>query len=103
MLFIRFVHRVKIQVEGKRSRVISLEPLNHFTTLKYIQDAELVITDSGGVEREACWLGTPCKIMRDNSEWKECREAFGTGDAGDKIKMILEARKPYREICRDIS
>ena len=70
--------------------VLELPPLNHAETIKYIKDAKYVITDSGGVQREALWSGTPCKIARPDSEWNYYSGAFGNGTAGEKIREILE-------------
>ena len=80
------------------ANVVPLSPLGHSQTLRYIQDAELVLTDSGGIQREAHWLGTPCKVARKNTEWGYVIGAFGNGYAGDKMKDILTRKLPYREV-----
>lgn len=64
-----------------------IDPLTHVDTLNYIKDAKKVITDSGGVAREASWSGTPVKIIGE-TEWIEIG-LFGDGNAGEKIKEIL--------------
>lgn len=33
--------------------------------------ASAVITDSGGIQRESAWLGTPCLVLRSSTEWTE--------------------------------
>src|SRR6478736_4058096 len=46
-------------------RSVTLEvPLGYLETLAAVRDAAVVITDSGGVQREAYWLGTPCITVR---------------------------------------
>jgi UDP-N-acetylglucosamine 2-epimerase len=46
-------------------------PLGYFEMIGAIRDASVVITDSGGVQREAYWLGIPCVTLRRETEWQE--------------------------------
>jgi len=46
-------------------------PLGYFEMIGAIRDASIVVTDSGGVQREAYWLGTPCVTVRTETEWRE--------------------------------
>jgi len=46
-------------------------PLGYFEMIGAIRDASIVVTDSGGVQREAYWLGIPCVTMRTETEWRE--------------------------------
>lgn len=46
-------------------------PQGYRTTLTLQLHAAAVLTDSGGVQREAAWLGAPCLVLRETSEWAE--------------------------------
>ena len=48
-----------------------MPPLGYFEMIGAIRDASVVVTDSGGVQREAYWLGIPCVTMRSETEWHE--------------------------------
>lgn len=48
-----------------------MSPLGYFEMIGTIRDAAIVITDSGGVQREAYWLGVPCVTIRTETEWRE--------------------------------
>ena len=58
--------------------VIVSEPLGYRTSIALQLHAAAVITDSGGLQREAAWLGTPCLILRRTTEWLETVEGPGT-------------------------
>jgi len=46
-------------------------PLGYLEMIAAVRDAAVVITDSGGLQREAYWLGTPCVTVRGETEWIE--------------------------------
>jgi UDP-GlcNAc3NAcA epimerase len=54
-----------------------VEPLGYRTSLTLQLNAGAVLTDSGGVQREAAWLGTPCLVLRSTTEWVEAVEESG--------------------------
>lgn len=49
-------------------RITLAEPLNYVRFMSLVQDAQLVITDSGGVQEETTYLGIPCLTLRENTE-----------------------------------
>jgi UDP-N-acetylglucosamine 2-epimerase len=74
-----------------------LEPLPYLETLSLVRQSKLVITDSGGLQKEAYWLGKPTLIARDTTEWGEIVQAgaaFLVGASADKIE------REYRKVGR---
>jgi UDP-GlcNAc3NAcA epimerase len=49
-------------------------PMGYLETIAAARDAAVVVTDSGGLQREAYWLGTPCVTLRCETEWVETVE-----------------------------
>lgn len=52
-----------------------VEPLSYLELVGLLRVADLVATDSGGVQREAFWLGVPCVTLRPETEWPETVDA----------------------------
>jgi UDP-GlcNAc3NAcA epimerase len=48
-----------------------IEPVGYLESLALTRSASLVVTDSGGIQREAYWLGVPCVTVRQETEWTE--------------------------------
>ena len=64
-----------------------LEPLPYFEALSLAGRSRFVVTDSGGLQKEAYWLGKPVIIAREETEWNELVDAgaaflAGTGASG---------------------
>ncbi len=49
-------------------------PVGYLESLALAKEAEMVFTDSGGLQREAYWMGTPCVTLRRETEWIETVE-----------------------------
>ena len=70
-----------------------IEPLDYLSFLQLEANAKLVLTDSGGVQEEACILGVPCVTLRDNTERPETLEVGSNILAGTKAERIVSKTK----------
>ena len=62
-------------IEGQRfGRLVAVEPVGYLPMLWLTSHARTVLTDSGGLQKEAYFLRTPCVTMRDQTEWVETLE-----------------------------
>ncbi|MEA2652844.1 MAG: UDP-GlcNAc3NAcA epimerase [Chloroflexota bacterium] len=71
-----------------------VEPLGYRTSLTLQLHAAAVLTDSGGVQREAGWLGVPCLVLRSTTEWVELMAASG----GQMTLVGLDTDRAVREL-----
>jgi UDP-N-acetylglucosamine 2-epimerase (non-hydrolysing)/UDP-GlcNAc3NAcA epimerase len=115
--------RARLVAAGLMERVARLQvtrPLGYLDFLTLARNARAVLTDSGGVQKEAYLLGTPCVTMRDTTEWVETVETgwnvlvdldaeaavqaleqpppagerpelYGGGRAGERIRAAIDA------------
>ena len=80
---------------GLHDRLIKIftliEPLNYKNSLYFQKNAELVLTDSGGVQEESSYLGTPCLTVRTETERPVTLKCGTNTLAGISKSSILEA------------
>jgi UDP-GlcNAc3NAcA epimerase len=57
------------------SMVHAVEPLGYLEMLALVDRAARVVTDSGGLQKEAYWLRVPCVTLRANTEWVDTVDA----------------------------
>lgn len=59
------------RIGRKPEGVTLIDPLNYFELAELLAGAELVLTDSGGLQKEAYFHRVPCITIRDETEWVE--------------------------------
>lgn len=75
-------------------KVKLVEPLGYFEFLKLLNHARKVLTDSGGIQKEAYILKVPCITLRQNTEWTETiKDGWNILAGTDKEKIIELAQK----------
>ena len=78
-----------------------VEPQGYIDFLGLLDGAAAVATDSGGVQKEACFLGTPCVTLREETEWVETVEAgWNTLVGGDPDAIVAALDAPVAPAAR---
>jgi UDP-N-acetylglucosamine 2-epimerase (non-hydrolysing) len=67
-----------------------IEPVGYLNFLILESKAKLILTDSGGIQEEACILGVPCVTLRDNTERPETLEVGSNVLAGARPEEIVK-------------
>lgn len=111
----------KIQNLAIPANIILCEPFSYFEMMVALTGAQKVLTDSGGLQKEAYWAKKPCVTIRTETEWVETlnnqwniltgpnqtkildavntsvvkdswEELYGNGKAAEKIAAIIQAQ-----------
>jgi len=80
--------------------VILTEPLGYLDMIRLMAHAEKILTDSGGIQKEAYLLGVPCITLRENTEWVETVESGWNVLVGAKRDRILDAVRHFSPAAR---
>lgn len=110
----------KVLERKKCGNIIFCEPIGYLDMLYFANHAQKIVTDSGGLQKEAYIMDTPCVTVREQTEWVETlngnhnvlahlktedilnkvfktkidvtqkRQYYGSGDAAFKLLKILE-------------
>ncbi len=68
-----------------------VEPLGYHEMLQLTKHSRVIFTDSGGLQKEAFWLHTPCITLRERTEWIETTESHANVLVGSNPEKISRA------------
>lgn len=76
---------------GATDKLMFIEPLSYFDMIVLTKQARVVLTDSGGLQREAYLLKVPCLTLRQETEWVETLADGANILAGAEKEKIIKA------------
>jgi UDP-N-acetylglucosamine 2-epimerase len=92
----------QIGVKINNENLILINPLDYFSMMKLVKESTLVITDSGGLQKEAFWSKVPCITLRKKTEWIETVKLGVNFLAGTNereiVSLIKSVMNDYDEI-----
>ncbi|GGJ63930.1 UDP-GlcNAc3NAcA epimerase [Anoxybacillus voinovskiensis] len=80
-----------------------IEPVGYLDMLTLESNAKKIITDSGGVQKEAYFMQVPCVTVREQTEWVETLETEANILVGTDVEKIVAAvKKDVRPVYSDV-
>ena len=80
-----------------------IDPVGYYDMLELLKNCSMVITDSGGLQKEAFFNKKQCIVVREETEWVEL-VAYGFAKVvGSNTKKILQTFDTYKEMKKDFS
>ena len=85
----KYLRNLKIKYQDLKIKII--DPLPYLDMLILEKNSNLILTDSGGLQKEAYWFNIPCVTLRDETEWVELVELGVNTISGSDRENIYQA------------
>ena len=90
--------RTRSRLADVGDNVLVVEPLGYIDMAALVSQARVLVTDSGGLQKEAYWYGVPCVTARPSTEWVDTVEVGANvlvdDDPEALVAAVAEARMP---------
>lgn len=90
----------------EQKHVKLIKPVSYLENINLIRNATFVMTDSGGVQKEAFWLKTPCITLRESTEWVETVQLGANHLLGSNTERIVKTVEKIieneEELCKKL-
>jgi UDP-GlcNAc3NAcA epimerase len=82
-----------MEVRGLDTKCIIIDPVGYFDMIQLLEHTRIVLTDSGGLQKEAFFFAKPCVTLRDETEWVELVDGGFNVLAGAAKNRIYDSFK----------
>jgi UDP-GlcNAc3NAcA epimerase len=93
----------QLETQGLTLNVQIIDPVGYLEMIWLLDHCRLVLTDSGGLQKEAWFFQKPCVTLRDETEWVELVDAGGNRLAGADATTIMESVRAALDSRPDFS